>query len=183
MRFVLLLMVAVAPVLAQTSDGEYYDAFSASTASVVKVMHGTIQRDLVEAAASMPAEEYSFKPTPQVRSFGGLVGHLAMANFFFCSQVKGEKMPVTTNLEKVADKAALVKGLTDSFSFCDGAYNGLTDANFGQIVKMPGAKPSEAARGAVLFFNTTHNNEHYGNIVVYMRLKGHVPPSTARGAK
>ena len=183
MRFALLLMVAVAPVLAQTSDGEYYDAFSASTASVVKVMHGTIQRDLVEAAASMPAEEYSFKPTPQVRSFGELVGHLAMANFFFCSQVKGEKMPVTTNLEKVADKAALVKGLTDSFSFCDGAYNGLTDANFSQIVKMPGAKPSEAARGAVLFFNTTHNNEHYGNIVVYMRLKGHVPPSTARGAK
>lgn len=183
MRFALLLMVAAVPVLAQTSDGEYYDAFSASTASVVKVMHATIQRDLAEAADSMPAEEYSFKPTPQVRSFGELVGHLAMANFFFCSQVKGEKMPVTTNLEKVADKAALVKGLKDSFSFCDGAYDGLTDANFGQIVKMPGAKASEAARGAVLFFNTTHNNEHYGNIVVYMRLKGHVPPSTARGAK
>lgn len=49
MRFVLLLMVAAAPVLAQTSDGEYYDAFSASTASVVKVMHATIQRDLAEA--------------------------------------------------------------------------------------------------------------------------------------
>ena len=183
MRFVLLLMVAAAPALAQTSDGEYYDAFSASTASVVKVMHATIQRDLAEAAVSMPAEEYSFKPTPQIRSFGELVGHLAMANFFFCAQVKGEKMPVTTNLEKVADKAALVKGLKDSFSFCDGAYDALTDANFGQIVKMPGAKPSEAARGAVLFFNTTHNNEHYGNIVLYMRLKGHVPPSTARGAK
>jgi len=45
---------------------------------------------------------------------------------------------------------------------------------------MPGAKPSQAGRGAVLFFNTTHNNEHYGNIVVYLRLKGHVPPSTAR---
>ncbi len=45
---------------------------------------------------------------------------------------------------------------------------------------MPGAKLSQAARGAVLFFNTTHNNEHYGNLVVYMRLKGHVPPSTAR---
>jgi DinB superfamily len=148
MRFVLLLVVAAAPVLAQTSDGEYYDAFSASAASVVKVMHATIQRDLAEAAFSMPAEEYSFKPTPQVRSFGELVGHLAMANFFFCSQVKGEKI----NLEKVADKAALVKGLKDSFSFCDGPYDGLTDANFGQIVKMPGAKPSEAARGAVLFF-------------------------------
>jgi uncharacterized damage-inducible protein DinB len=41
----------------------------------------------------------------------------------------------------------------------------------------------ETARGAVLTFNTAHNNEHYGNLVVYMRLKGHVPPSTARTQK
>lgn len=185
MRLVVWLMIAAAPVLAQTSDGEYYDAFSTSTASVVKAMRGTIQRDLAEAAESMPAEEYSFKPTPQVRSFGELVSHLATANFFFCSQVKGESMPMPTmaSLQKATDKATLLKGLKDSFSFCDGAYDSLTDANFNQIVKMPGAKPSEAARGAVLFFNTTHNNEHYGNIVVYMRLKGHVPPSTARNTK
>jgi hypothetical protein len=39
---------------------------------------------------------------------------------------------------------------------------------------------SQAAHGAVLLFNATHNNEHYGNIVVYMRLKDHAPPSTAR---
>jgi uncharacterized damage-inducible protein DinB len=177
--------MAAAPVMAQTTDGEYYDAFSASTASVVKAMHATIQRDLAEAAASMPVEEYSFKPTPQVRSFGELVSHLATANFFFCSQVKGEQMPrdVMAGLQKATDKATLLKGLKDSFSFCDGAYDSLTDANFSQLVKMPGAKPSEAARGAVLFFNTTHNNEHYGNIVVYMRLKGRVPPSTARSSK
>lgn len=174
------LLCAAAPIIAQTSDGEYYDAFSPSTASVVRAMHATIQRDLAEAAAAMPADEYSFKPTPQVRSFGELVGHLASANFFFCSQVKGERSPATTNYEKVTDKTALVKALNDSFTYCDGAYASTTDENFGQLVKMPGQKPSQAARGAVLFFNTTHNNEHYGNMVVYMRLKGHVPPSTAR---
>jgi uncharacterized damage-inducible protein DinB len=185
MKFLVVLICAAAPMMAQTSDGEYYDAFSASTASVVKAMHGTIQRDLAEAAESLPAEEYSFKPTPAVRSFAELVSHVATANFFFCSQVKGESMPMATmaGLQKATDKATLVKGLKDSFSFCDGAYDSLTDANFNQLVKMAGAKPSEAARGAVLFFNTTHNNEHYGNIVVYMRLKGHVPPSTAHTAK
>jgi uncharacterized damage-inducible protein DinB len=148
-----------------------------SMASVVKSMHATIQRDLAEAAQSMPADEYSFKPTPAVRS---LISHVAVANLFFCSQVKGERPANLATMGKLTDKAALVKAPGDSISYCDGVYGATTDENFGQLVKFPGAKPSEAGRGAVLFFNTTHNNEHYGNIVVYMRLKGHVPPSTAR---
>ena len=83
MKFLLVLICAAAPMLAQTSDGEYYDAFSSSTAGVVKAMHATIQRNLADAAEMMSQEEYAFKPTPAVRSFGELVGHLAMANFFF----------------------------------------------------------------------------------------------------
>jgi uncharacterized damage-inducible protein DinB len=149
-------------------------------ASVVKAMRNTIQRDLADAAQSMPAEEYSFRPTPDVRTFAELIGHLATANIFFCSQVKGERPPITMNYEKLTEKAALVKALNDSFAYCDGAYDGTTDQNFGDAVKLMGSKPSQTGRGAVLFFNTTHNNEHYGNIVVYMRLKGHVPPSSAR---
>ena len=72
-------------------------------------MHATIRRNLAEAAEAMPAEEYAFKPTPQVRSFGELVGHVANANFFFCSQAKAEKSPATANYEKAADKVAIVK--------------------------------------------------------------------------
>ena len=176
----LLLACAVNPGTAQTSDGYYYDAFSPSMASVVKSMHATIQRDLADAVESMPADEYSFRPTPQVRSFAELVGHVASANFFFCAPVKGERPPIHANYEKLTDKVTLVKGLKDSFAYCDDVYAATTDENFGQLISMPGAKPSQAGRGAVLFFNTTHNNEHYGNIVVYLRLKGHAPPSTAR---
>lgn len=62
-------------------------------------MHTTIQRNLAEAAESMPAEEYSFKPTPQIRSFAELIGHLASANFFFCSQVKGEHPPMLATMK------------------------------------------------------------------------------------
>ncbi len=88
-----------------------------------------------------------------------------------------------TNFEKtVSDKAALVKGLTDSLAYCDKVYAATTDANFADLVKLLGPGDHQTARGAVLLFNTTHNNEHYGNIVVYMRLKGHVPPSSARVA-
>jgi uncharacterized damage-inducible protein DinB len=166
---------------AQTTDAGYEDALSPSLASVAKAMHATIRRNLEEAAASMPASEYSFKPTPEVRSFGQIVGHVINANFFFCAQARGEKPPSSTNYEQTADKDALVKALRDSLAYCDAAYSGTTDASFMQLVKLlgPGAG-KEATRGSVLVFNTTHNNEHYGNIVVYMRLKGHVPPSTAR---
>jgi uncharacterized damage-inducible protein DinB len=136
---------------------------------------------LAEAADSMPANEYAFKPTPQVRSFSELIGHVASANFFFCSQAKGEKLPSTTNYEKATGKAVLQKGLNDSLAYCDAVYDSTTDSNFSQLVKTPGPNGErDTTRGAVLTFNTAHNNEHYGNIVVYMRLKGHVPPSTAR---
>jgi uncharacterized damage-inducible protein DinB len=166
---------------AQTTDASFADALSPSMVAVVKSMHATIRRNLDEAAESMPVDEYAFKPTPQVRSFGQLVGHIASANFFFCSQAKGEQSPSTADFEKTTEKAALVKALRDSLVYCDGVYTATTDANFHQLVRIAGPNGgSQAARGAVLLFNTTHNNEHYGNIVVYMRLKGHVPPSTAR---
>ena len=174
--------LCLAPITAaaQTTDAGFGDALSPSMAAVVKAMHATIRRNLAEAAANMPADEYGFKPTPQVRSFGEVIGHVANANFFFCSQAKGEKPPATQNYEKTIDKAALVKALNDSLAYCDDAYGATTDANFNTLVTIAGLKPGQSGRGSVLVFNTTHNNEHYGNLVVYMRLKGHVPPSTAR---
>jgi uncharacterized damage-inducible protein DinB len=177
----LFLACASLPAAAQTTDAGLGEVASTSMAAVAKGMHAKIRRNLAEAAEAMPADEYGFKPTPQVRSFAELVGHIVMANFFFCSQVKGEQPPFPTNLEKATAKTDLVKALNDSLAYCDAAYAATTDSNFNQVVKTP--SPSgvrETTRGAVLMFNTTHNNEHYGNIVVYMRLKGHVPPSTAR---
>ena len=137
-----------APAAAQTSDGNFSDALSPSLAGGAKAMHATIRRNLAEAAEAMPAEEYAFKPTPQVRSFGELVGHVANANFFFCSQAKAEKSPATANYEKAADKAALVKALNDSLTYCDGAYAATTDANFQQLVQMAGQGAGQTARRA-----------------------------------
>jgi len=169
---------------AQTSDGGFDKLLSPSLVSTAKAMHATIRRDLADAADVMPAEDFAFKPTPAVRSFAQLVGHVVNANFFFCSQAKGEKSPSTTNFETVADKTALVKALNDALAYCDAVYTATTDADFTKPVTLngfPGMNPkTETMRGIVLMFNTTHNNEHYGNAVVYLRLKGKVPPSTAR---
>jgi uncharacterized damage-inducible protein DinB len=149
-------------------------------------MHRTIQRNLVEAAEAVPASEYSFRPTAEVRSFAQLIGHVINANWFFCSQARQERPPNTTNNETLTDKVAVVAALREVMSYCDRAYEATTDANFNQPVRMQagvGMGPALTVRGAILMFNTTHDNEHYGNIVVYMRLKGHVPPSTAREQK
>jgi uncharacterized damage-inducible protein DinB len=150
-----------------------------SLAGSVKVMHGMIAQNLVAAAEKMPEAEYAFKPTPDVRSFAELVGHVANANFYFCSMVKGEASPAKTNFEKVTAKADLVKGIKDAMSYCDAAYTSATDASFAEKIKaaLPMLGPDNP-RGTTLMFNVAHNNEHYGNVVTYMRLKGHVPPSS-----
>jgi uncharacterized damage-inducible protein DinB len=168
---------------AQATDAGYPDELSPSLAGSAKAMHAMIRRDLAEAAENMPADEYAFRPTPQLRTFGQIIGHVIDANFFFCSQAAGEKSPATADYEQIADKAALVKALNDSLVYCDRVYAATTDANFiqpMQILNIGGAGSTNTLRGALLMYNIAHNNEHYGNMAVYIRLRGHVPPSTAR---
>ena len=175
--------VALPGASAQATDAGYPDELSPSLAASAKAMHAMIHRDLAEAAENMPADEYAFRPTPQVRTFGQIIGHLVDANFFFCSQVAGEKSPATADYEQVTDKALLVKALNDSLVYCDRVYAATTDAKFiqpMQIAHVVGTGSTDTLRGAVLMYNIAHNNEHYGSLAVYMRLKGHVPPSTAR---
>jgi uncharacterized damage-inducible protein DinB len=166
---------------AQATDAGYPLELSPSLAGSAKAMHAMIRRDLAEE--NMPADEYAFRPTPQVRTFGQIIGHVVDANFFFCSQAAGEKSPATADYEQITDKAALVKALNDSLVYCDRVYTATTDANFVQPVQIAtavGTGSTNTVRGAVLMYNIAHNNEHYGNLAVYMRLKGHVPPSTTR---
>jgi len=167
---------------AQTSDGGVGAALTSSTATSLTNMHMTIRRNLIEAAEAMPAADYVFKPTPQIRSFAEQIGHVAFANFYFCSMAKGEPPPSLVNFERtVSDKAGLVKALGDALNHCDGVYKETSDANANQQVKISGpGGTGQSTRALVLMFNTTHNNEHYGNVVLYLRLKGIVPPSTAR---
>jgi uncharacterized damage-inducible protein DinB len=170
------------PAAAQTTDAGFWEALSPSMATMTKTMHGTIRRNIAEAAEAMTADDFAFKPTPQVRSFGELIGHVIFANYLMCSQAAGQKSPAATNYATVTDRAVLIKGLNDALAYCDTTYAGTTDANFSQPVKVagPGNRMTDATRGSVLSFNVTHNNEHYGNVVLYMRLRNKVPPSTAR---
>ena len=92
----------------------------------------------------MPSADFGFKPTPQGRSWSELVGHVVNANFFFCSQARGEAMPSTVNHEQLEEKVVILKALTESLAYCDGAYAATTDTNFGEIVKLAGPKGGQA---------------------------------------
>jgi uncharacterized damage-inducible protein DinB len=141
-----------------------------------KGLYGFMSSAVVRAAEKMPEENYGFKPTPEIRSFGQLVGHEADANYSFCSLAAGETNP-PKNIEKTkTSKADLVAALKDAVAYCNKTFDGMTDATGSQIVKLFGTM--NLARLTVLSLNTAHTDEHYGNMVTYLRLKGIVPPTS-----
>lgn len=140
-----------------------------------KAMFNGVRTNVMRAAEKMPEENYSFRPTPDVRTFGQLVGHVADAQYLFCTASLGEKNPGLAVEKSKNTKAELVQALTDAFAYCDKAYNALTDTSALELMKIFN---TDRPRASVLDMNTAHNNEHYGNMVTYMRIKGLVPPSS-----
>ncbi|HEY1496820.1 MAG TPA: DinB family protein [Candidatus Solibacter sp.] len=140
-----------------------------------KRAYGQMKSWILTSAEKMPAENYSFKPTDSIRSFGQLIGHVGDAQYIFCSVALGEKNPTPKIEETRSSKADLIASLKDAFAYCDKAYDGMNDTNGLQTVKMFGG---DMAKFSVLSVNNMHASEHYGNIVTYLRLKNIVPPSS-----
>jgi uncharacterized damage-inducible protein DinB len=138
---------------------------------------------IVRSAEKMPEENYGMRPGTQqeVRTFGQQIGHIADYNFLWCSQAKGEKNPnAGNNLEKLNTKAEFLKALNDAFAYCDGVYSSLTDASGLEMVDITqeSGRQTRNLRMALLILNFAHNNEIYGNIVTYLRMKDIVPASS-----
>jgi uncharacterized damage-inducible protein DinB len=138
-----------------------------------------VKRNITQSAELMPEEHFGFKPTPDVRSFGAILSHVAGASYLFCAAAKGEKSPFEEDsFEKTAKtKADIVKATKDAIAYCDGAFAALTDASAGQMVQAPFGS-GQVPRANALIGQIGHNTEHYGNLVTYFRLKGLVPPSS-----
>ena len=140
-----------------------------------KIAYTRVKGIVVRSADKMPEENYSFKPVDTVRSYGQIVGHLADAQYLFCSLALGEKNPGLDIEHTKTSKADLVAALNTAFAYCDKAYDSMTDASAAQTIKLFG---NDAPRMSALIVNNMHNMEHYGNLVTYMRMKGIVPPSS-----
>lgn len=140
-----------------------------------RMVYSYIVGNAVAGAEKMPEAQYGFKPTPDVRTFGQLVGHIADSNNMFCGMIL-EEPPAATSVEKTKTaKADLVQALKDAVAHCNKAYDAMTDARGLEIAKLMGR---QFPKLTVLSINTAHTDEHYGNMVTYLRLQGIVPPST-----
>jgi hypothetical protein len=142
----------------------------------------TVVRDnLLKMAQKMPAENYSFKPTPEIESFGQRLAHIAGANLFVCQGVM--ERPATPRPRPAATKEELTALLKQSSTACDTAFDSLSDAAAMERIssRLGGPFPPDPMRTKLATLNNMvrHSNEVYGYMCVYLRLKGIVPPSSA----
>jgi len=145
--------------------------------AILKTQADTVRALVLRTAEKVPEDVYSFKPTPEVRSLGGVLGHIADGNNLLCGMANGDKPAPNQVNEKKTTRADLVAALKASFAACDKVFAGTTDANATAPVDFFGQKQT---RLGMLAFTNSHMWEHYGNLVTYMRLKNIVPPSSER---
>lgn len=133
---------------------------------------------LIAAAEAMPAEKYSFRPTPQQMSFGELVLHVARSNLFLCGQIGGQSGQMPSGLTSGSPKESLVAALRDSFHFCQQALAGLRDSRLGESVRLFGGRTG--SRAEALLALTNDLADHYAQAAMYLRLNGLLPPTARR---
>lgn len=136
-----------------------------------------VTKDNLMATAEMLSDEvYSYRPTPEVRSAGEILAHVANSQFAFCSSAAGESSPSMENFEETrTTKSRIIDALEEGFAYCEQVFARTTDQDAARSTNLFGA-PNTV--GGILAFNTAHNYEHYGNLVTYMRINGIVPPSS-----
>ena len=151
-------------------------AAPAGPAPEVLRSYNGVKANILKAANNMPAEAYSFKPTPDIRTFARVVNHITEAQGHSCGAASGTPGPTVP--PETADKAAIVQALQASFATCDAAFAALTDANVSEMVQVgPAGKRS---RIGLMWGTVSHDNEQYATLALYMRLKGLTPPSSEK---
>jgi uncharacterized damage-inducible protein DinB len=169
----LFLATLAAPILMLAQESTTAPANPISTSQ--SKMYTMLSSVVVAAAEKMPEANYAFKPTPDTRSFGQLVGHVADSQYYFCSSAAGETAPSSGIEKSKTSKADLLAALKESVAYCSKVYAAMTDAKGSEMTKMMN---HDFAKLTVLSANTAHDYEHYGNMSTYMRLKGIIPPTS-----
>ena len=146
-----------------------------ATSAAIKMEFGMAKGVLTRSAEKASESLYQYKPTDDVRTFGQLVGHVADAQYMFCSLASGEPNPAKGIEKTKTSKTDLVAALKDAVAYCNKAFDGMTDAKGSEMVKFMNYN---LAKLTMLSLNTAHADEHYGNMVTYLRIKGIVPPTS-----
>ena len=155
---------------------------SSAVTQSLQAPYTAVKGYLIKSAEQAPENVYAFRPTPEVRTFGQVIGHIADANYMFCGTASGEAGPSGSVEQTATTKADLQKALADSFAFCDRAFAGVNDATGAAEATIVPINNMKTTKLGALSFATSHQFEHYGNLVTYMRLNKMVPPSSQPAA-
>ena len=148
------------------------------TNPVANALRSLVEREsgnTVAAAEEMPADKYSFRPTPQQMTFGHMVAHMVDMNYRFCSMISGTASPKSAQTSDTDPKGTLVPALKSSFDFCKQSLANLDDSKLGEQVPFFGGRL--ASRGAVIVTLAQDYGDHYAMASVYLRLNGLLPPT------
>jgi uncharacterized damage-inducible protein DinB len=140
----------------------------------VKAGVSRYEKNMAAAAEAMPAEKYTFKPSPEMNSFGHLVMHIVQSNTTFCAKISGQTAP-EVKIAETDPKDRLVAALKDSFAFCATALAKVDDSKLGEQFILFGNRP--IARGAALVALAGSWTDHYATQAIYLRLNGILPPT------
>jgi uncharacterized damage-inducible protein DinB len=136
------------------------------------------EKNTVAAVEAMPADKFSYKPTPDQMSFGHLVGHMVGSNYMFCSKAAGVEAPKTTEVKETDSKDTLVTALKSSFAFCSEALGKMDDAKLGETTEGFGGK--QVTRGWFALVLASSWADHYAETAMYLRLNGVTPPTAKK---
>jgi hypothetical protein len=172
--------------LAMSSFGVSQAVAEKKTAS--QVLDGgikTVEGEFVPAAEAMPEDKYDFAPSngdfKGVRTFAQQIKHVAAINYIVGAAILGEKPPVDVNEEKgpdsVKSKADILKYLKESFVYAHKAVATITEANLLEPIAVPFGKEKGTRLGLATVF-AWHGFDHYGQMAVYLRMNGIVPPAS-----
>ncbi|HRP07125.1 MAG TPA: DinB family protein [Gemmatimonadales bacterium] len=163
---------AATPVVAQ-DHAEHGEMKHTDPVTAVQPIQGAFLGWVTQAAEELTAAEYNYRPVETVRTIGQLFGHVANANYMICAVIAGESSPSSTDFEK-ASRTDIINGLKGATAYCSKVAESSAKRHHDPISLF-------GMNGDVTWataFNASHNAEHYGNIVTYMRMMGKVPPSS-----
>jgi uncharacterized damage-inducible protein DinB len=138
-----------------------------------------IGRKLIAMAEDFPEDKYEFKPQPEQRSFREALLHVADTNYFFTNPLRGEKAPAQEDFskDKLKSKAEVAAYVKKSFADGAAAIKAKGDAGLNSLVVDPYANQQVRVVDFAYGF-AEHSGEHYGQLVVYYRINGMVPPES-----
>ncbi len=179
MRLRMILMTASCMMLITSiAQAQSAAATADPQAQSLKQFYNFNKRVILASAEKMPAEHYGFKPSPEIRSYAELAAHVADGNYLTCAPARGESNPQKEiqHTEKTArTKDEVIKSLKASYDYCDAVFGGLTEATLKETYKQG---ERTLPKASMITLNIYHGGEHYGNMVVYLRMKGITPPSS-----